>query len=120
MWLVIYSRSNLAQAVRVLSRYCFNLKLIHVALVKQVLRYISDILNKSLIFDGSADTSNNVVDYIDADFADIKIERKFTSDYVFMLAEAAISHLFKLQSIIALFTCEAKYIAMCEADKKII
>ena len=106
--------------MKVLSRYCSNLGPIHVALVKQVLRYISDTLNKGLVFDDFADTPNNVVDYIDIDFAGIKIGRKSTSNYVFLLAEAAISHYSKLQSIIALFTCEAEYVAICKTNKKII
>ena len=66
------------------------------ALVKQVLRYVSDTLNKGLIFDDFVDTSNNVVGYIDVDFADIKTGRKFISDYMFLLAEAAISYYSKL------------------------
>ena len=37
-----------------------------------------------------------------------------------MLEGAAISHLFKLQSIVALSTCEAKYIAICEARKEVV
>ena len=37
-----------------------------------------------------------------------------------MLAKVAISYLFKLQSIITLFIYEAKYVAMCETNKKII
>ncbi len=34
-----------------------------------------------------------------------------------MLAGAAISHSSKLQSIVALSTCEAEYVTMCEAGK---
>ena len=82
--------------MKVLSRYCSNPESIYIALVKQVLRYVFDTLNKNLIFDDSADTLNNVVDYIDVDFADTKIGRKSTSDYVFILAKVAISHSFKL------------------------
>ncbi len=37
-----------------------------------------------------------------------------------MLAGAAISHLSKLQSIVALSTCEAEYVAMCEAGKEAV
>ncbi len=37
-----------------------------------------------------------------------------------MLAGAAISHSSKLQSIVALSTCEAEYVAMCEAGKEAV
>ena len=120
MWPAVHSRPDLAQAVGVLSRYCSNPGPIHVALVKQVLRYVSGTLNKGLVFDGSADTPNDVVGYTDADFAGTKTGRKFTSGYVFLLAGAAISHCSKLQSIVALSTCEAEYVAMCEAGKEAI
>ena len=120
MWPAVHSRLDLAQVIRVLSRYYSNSEPIYIALVKQVLRYIFDTLNKDLVFDDSANTPNNVVNYIDTDFAGTKTKRKFTSDYVFMLAGAAISHLFKLQSIITLSTCETEYVVMCEASKKTI
>ena len=37
-----------------------------------------------------------------------------------MLAGAAISHSSKLQSIVALSTCEAEYVAMCESGKEAV
>ena len=37
-----------------------------------------------------------------------------------MLAGATISHPSKLQSIVALSTCEAEYIAICEAGKEAV
>ena len=120
MWSAIHSRSSLAQAVRVLSRFCSNSRLVHVVLVKQMLRYISDIINKRLFFDDFSNTLDDVVRYIDFDFVDNKTNRKSIEDYVFKLANVAISHCFKLQIIVALSTCEAKYVVMCEIDKKIV
>ena len=37
-----------------------------------------------------------------------------------MRARAAISHLSKLLSIVALLTCEAVYIAICEGEKEVV
>ena len=120
IWLAMHSRSNLVQAVRVLSRFCSNSRLVHVALVKQMLRYVSDIINKRLVFDDFSNTLDDVVRYIDFDFVDNKTNRKSIEDYVFKLANVAISHCFKLQIIVALSTCEAKYVVICEIDKKIV
>ena len=89
-------------------------------LVKHVLQYVSGTLDLSLKFDGEADTLDNVVGYTDSDFAGLKIDQKSTKGYVFILAEAAISHTFKLQSIVALSTCKAEYVAMCEARKEAV
>ena len=116
----MHSRSNLAQAVRVLSRFCSNSRLVHVVLVKQMLRYVSDIINKRLVFDDSSNILDDVVRYIDFDFVNSKTDRKSIEDYVFKLTSVAISHCFKLQIIVALSTCETKYVVMCEIDKKIV
>ena len=120
IWSIMHSRSNLAQAVRVLSRFCNNSRLVHVVLVKQMLRYVSDIINKKLVFDDFSNILDDVVRYIDFDFVDSKTNRKSIEDYVFKLTDVAISHCFKLQIIVALSTCEAKYVVMCEIDKKIV
>ena len=87
-------------------------------LVKHILQYISETLDLNLIFDKEANTSDDVVRYIDSDFPRSKINQKSTRDYVFMLAKAAISHFSKLQSIIALSTCETEYVAICETKKE--
>ena len=57
--------------------------------------YIADIINKDLVFRENH-TSDDIEDYTDSDFTDVRIDHKFISDYVFNLADAAISHLFKL------------------------
>ena len=59
-------------------------------------------------------------DYSNSDFADTVNDCKSTRRFVFMLAEGSILHQAKQQSIIALSSCEAKYIALCEAGKETI
>ena len=88
-------------------------------LVKQVLRYISGTIEKGLVFQGN-DTPDDVVGYINSDFAGSKTNRKSTGGYLFNLTSAAISHSSKLQSIVALSTCKAEYVAMCEAGKEAV
>ena len=120
MWPAMHARPDLAYSVGVLSRFCNNPGPVHVELVKHVLRYVSGTLDLGLKFDGEADTPDDVVGYTDSDFAGSKSDRKSTGGYVFMLAGAAISHSSKLQSIVALSTCEAEYVAMCEAGKEAV
>ena len=115
----MHFRSDLAQSVTVLTRFCSNLSLTHVTLIKQMFCYITDTINKDLVFREN-DTSDNIEGYTDSDFTGVRMSCKFTSDYVFNLADAAISHSFKLQVIVALSTCEAEYITMCEAEKKAV
>ena len=120
MWSAMHFRSNLAQAVKVLNRFCNNSRLVHVVLVKQMLRYVSNIINKRLVFDDFSNILDDLVRYIDFDFVDSKTNRKPIEDYVFKLANVAINHCFKLQIIVALSICEVEYVVMCEIDKKIV
>ncbi len=120
MWPAIHSHPDLAFSVGVLSRFCSNPGPTQVELVKHVLRYVSGTLELSLKFDREADTPDNVIGYTDSDFAGSKPDQKSTGGYVFMLAGAAISHLSKLQSIVALSTCEAEYVAMCEEREEVV
>ena len=120
MWPAMQSRPDFAQAVGVLSRFCSNPGPAHVEVVKYILRYVSGTLKLGLIFDGNADTPDDVIGNTDFDFAGSKSDRKSAGGYVFMLAGAAISYSSKLQTIIALSTCEAEYVAMCEAGKEAV
>ena len=68
----------------------------------------------------TAKRSKDLIGYSDFDFADMIDGCKFTGAFVFMLAENLISHQVKQQSIIALSFCEAEYIILYEAGKKVI
>ena len=63
---------DLVDLIGVLSWYCSNLGPLYIKLVKHVLYYIFGILHLSLIFDEKADTSNNVIKFIDSDLAELK------------------------------------------------
>lgn len=72
------------------------------------------------MFDGEADTSDDVIGYIDSDFARSKTDQKSTKSYLFILIKAEISHSFELQLIIALSTHKIEYIAIYEVIKKAV
>lgn len=61
-----------------------------------------------------------MIGYTDFNFVELKPNEKLIRNDVFILAEVAMSHLSKFQSIIALLTCEAKYITMYKAGKKAV
>jgi hypothetical protein len=81
-----------------------------------VLRYIAETINVDLTFNQSDD----LIDYSDSDFAELKDKRYSTEDYVFMLVDEAISHSSKQQLIIALSSCEIEYMTLFEAAKEAI
>lgn len=63
---------------------------------------------------------DDVIEYIDSDFAGSKTGWKSTGGYIFMLARVAISYLSKLQFILALSIRKAEYVAMCETEKEAV
>ena len=113
MWPAMHSCPDLAYSVGVPRSFCSNPGPVHIELVMHVLRYVSGTLQFGLTFDGEADKPDDLIGYTNSDFAS-------TGGDVFMLAGAAISHSSKLQSIVALSTCEAEYVAMCEAGKEAV
>ena len=65
---------DLAYFMRVLSRSCNNDRLVYVELVKHILKYISRTLNLALKFDRKVDIPDDVVGYIDSNFAELNID----------------------------------------------
>lgn len=57
-------------------------------------------------------------DFVDADYAGDRDNRKSTSSYVFTLSSSCISWKSRLQHIVALSTTESEYIATTKAIKE--
>jgi hypothetical protein len=88
-----------------------------------MLRYVAETINVDLIFERSNDQQSEIsdlIDYSDSDFVKLKDKRHSTEDYVFILIDKVISHLFKQQLIIALSSCEIEYMILFETAKKAI
>jgi hypothetical protein len=81
-----------------------------------MLRYVAETINVDLTFNQSDD----LIDYNDSDFVELKDKRHSTEDYVFMLVDEAISHSSKQQPIIVLSSCEIEYMILSKTAKKAI
>ena len=88
--------------------------------VKRVLRYIKGTLDQGLKFESSSDCDINLHGYADADWAGDATTRKSTSGYMFSLAGATVSWKSKRQTVVALSSTEAEYIALCLAAQEAI
>ncbi|XP_072074399.1 secreted RxLR effector protein 161-like [Arachis hypogaea] len=117
MYAMICTRPDIAQAIVVVSRFMVDPGKEHWNVVKRILRYIKGTSNVALCFGGSEFIVNG---YVDSDFAGDLDKRKSTTGYVFMLAGGAVSWLSKLQTVVALSTTEAEYMAATQACKKAI
>ena len=107
------TRPDISFAVGMLGRYQSNPGLFHWRAAKKVLRYLQGTKDHMLTY---RRTSNlEVVGYSDSDYAGCKDTRKSTFDYLFLLADGAISWKSGKQSVIATSTMEAEFIACFEA-----
>ena len=117
MYAMICTRPDIAQAVGVVSRFMADPGKEHWNTVKRILRYIKGTSDAALCFGGSEFI---VKGYVDSDYAGDLDKRKSTTGYVFTLAGGAVSWLSKLQTVVALSTTEAEYMAATQACKEAI
>jgi DNA helicase IV len=91
-----------------------------------MLRYIADTINVDLTFERSDDHESknqqldDLIDYSDSDFVELKDKRHSTRRYIFMLADETITHSSKQQLTIALSSCETEYMILSKAVKEAI
>lgn len=118
MYLMIGSRPDLAYAVGLVCRYMSNPTKDHWQAVKWVLRYIRGSKMVGLQFKKS--DKFEIKGYCDSDYATDPDRRRSVSGYVFTSGGNTISWKSGLQSVVALSTTEAEYIALNEAAKEAI
>jgi hypothetical protein len=116
MYIMLGTRPDLAYTISALSKYSASAGEDHLSLAKRVLRYLQQTKDLGLIYgkDGS------LHGFSDSDWAGDLGDRKSTGGFIFLLSGAAISWKSKKQTIVALSTTEAEYIAASEAARESI
>ena len=118
MYAMICTRPDLAFAISIVSRFMSNPGRLHWEALKWVLRYIKGTIGYGLKFHSVETHTDQVTGFVDSDYASSIDTRKSTTGYVFTLFGTAISWKAMLQSVVALSTTEAEYIAVTEAVKE--
>ena len=116
LYLATGTRPDLAYAVGLLSRYVAEPNHHHNAGVKRVLRYLKGTMDTRLTLGG--DPTRGVIGYSDASHADDPRTGRSTTGYVFTLGDGAITWSSKRQTLVALSTTEAEYLAGTEGAKE--
>ena len=88
--------------------------------VKRIFRYIKGTLDFGLKFEASHENQFNLHGYSDADWEGDLSTRKSTFGYIFRLGGATISWKSKRQTVVALSSTEAEYIALCLATQQVV
>ncbi|OWY99509.1 Integrase, catalytic core protein, partial [Phytophthora megakarya] len=122
MYLATSTRPDLAFVVSQLSCFVTKPSTKHVGTLKRVLRYLVGTVDYGISYERAEHVDGDVVlnGYCDSDWANDPESRKSTTGFVFTLAGGAVSWMSRKQSIVALSTAEAEYIAACEATMEAI
>lgn len=115
MYAMVCSRPDLAQAMSVVSRFMANPGKEHWKAVQWMFRYLRATSHARLVFGRSRD---ELVGYVDSDYAGDLDKRRSLTGYVFTIGGCAVSWKATLQSTVALSTTEAEYMAIAEACKE--
>ena len=118
MYAAQITRSDLAFAVGMLSKFNNNPGKIHWTAVKRLLRYMKG--TSELKLEYSKQENSTLIGYCDADWANDVDERKSTTGYLFKYQGGSISWGSKKQATVALSTTEAEYMALSAASQEAI
>ena len=118
MYAMISTRPDLAYAIGLVSRFMSIPGSVHWEAVKWLLRYIKGSHDLSLVYTKGKDLS--VIGYCDSDHGGDLDRKRSTSGYVFTVGGNTISWKSCLQSVVALPSTEAEFIALTEAVKEAI
>ncbi|XP_039305154.1 secreted RxLR effector protein 161-like [Solenopsis invicta] len=115
MYLAVCTRPDIAYAVNYLSQYnnCFQKE--HWIAAKRILRYLKGTSNHGLTYQK---TGRPLSSYVDADWANDRIDRKSYTGSAFILSNGAISWESRKQRSVALSSTEAEYMSLTDAAKE--
>ena len=113
------TRPDICVAVIKLSMHLEKPTVGHWMQAKRVLRYLAGTLDKGVEYPRNL-TDIHLWAHTDSDWAGCKQTRRSTSGYVIFLDTGPVCWKSKMQSIVALSSCEAEYISLVECIKEIL
>ncbi|XP_054745715.1 uncharacterized protein LOC129250099 [Anastrepha obliqua] len=112
-YLAVTTRPDISHSVSKLGQCNINPKAEHEIGAKHGLRYLANSIDYKLGY-------YEVCGYVDADWGGDLNDRKSYSGYLFMVAGATLSWESKKQTIVALSTTQAEYVALSTAAKEAV
>ena len=120
MYAMVCTRPDISHAISIVSRYMHDPGKGHWQAVKWILQYLQNALDVGFTFEQDKSLGKCIVGYCDSDFAGDLDKRRSTTGYLFTLTKAPVSWKSTLQSMVALSTTKAEYMAITEAMKEAI
>ncbi|KFD60147.1 LOW QUALITY PROTEIN: hypothetical protein M514_27675 [Trichuris suis] len=118
LYLATVSRPDIAMAVGLLCRRVEAPTEREWKSVKRVMRYLATTIDRKLHL--SSGNEMELQCYVDAEWAGDKTDRKSTSGYVFKLGKSPVAWSSRKQSLVALSSTEAEYVAASHACKELL
>ncbi|KAG7570069.1 Glycosyltransferase 61 [Arabidopsis thaliana x Arabidopsis arenosa] len=116
---LLHTRPDLSYCVGVLSRYMQSPRESHAIAMKQVLRYLKGTTTLGISFCRSKEVPK-LIGYSDSSHNVDPDDGKSTMGHIFYLGKSPISWCSQKQSVVALSSCEAEFMAGTEAAKQAI
>lgn len=120
MYCMVCSRPDLAYPMSVVSRYMSNPGRPHWEACKWIVRYVKGTFSKGLLYTKTDEEGEILTGFVDSDYVADLDKRRSLSGYIFTLFGNVISWRSNLQSVVALSSTEAEYIALAESVKEAI
>ena len=118
MYLAIGTRPDIVFTVNQLCRFLDCYGKVHWEAAKRVVRYLKGTCTLRLIL--GSEHVVRLLRYTDSDYASCPNTHRSTTGYCFSLGSGVISWASRHQSLVTLSTCEAEYIAACEASQELV
>jgi hypothetical protein len=120
IWLVIITRPDITFCTNHLAQYLVNPTKDYFDAALDVLRYLNSTIKRGIYLTGGTNNDLDLRCFVDAVFADDRIDRKSSIGYVFKLAGGPISWKSGKQLIVALSSTKAEYVALTIAVKEAV
>src|SRR5437660_6541137 len=115
MYLATTTCPDIAYSVRVLARFNSNPGWTYWLAIKHLMCYIQDTLDYSLTYSPDPTCPELFTTYSDADHDGCKDSGRSTGGYMVKMGSSALSWCSKLQTMVALSTTKAEYMAAVQA-----
>jgi hypothetical protein len=109
MYLTV-TRPDLMYGVSLISRFMSSPTMSHWLTAKRILRYLKGTTDFAILYK-KGESRLSLMAFTDSDYAGDLDDRRSTSGFVFMMGSGAVSWSSKKQTVVALSTTEAEYIA---------
>ncbi|XP_020263256.1 uncharacterized protein LOC109839239 [Asparagus officinalis] len=108
---LVNTRPDLAYFVGVVSRYMEAPTTTHMAVVKQILRYVRGTINHGCVYGIRKESETWLIRYSDSDLAGDVDDCKSTTGVIYFLGASPIIWVSRKQRVVALSSCETEYVA---------